>query len=132
MSVSVEMASPSPKPGTLTIMLAVILGLTAIRLAGLWLTFINLGGDEAQYWAWSRTLDWGYFSKPPLIAWIIAGTTSICGNGEACVRVSSPLLHGATAIVIFFLARRLYDERIGLWSAIAYATLPVEIGRAHV
>lgn len=125
MSVSIETASPSPKPSTLTIMLVVILGLTAIRLAGLWLTFINLGGDEAQYWAWSRTLDWGYFSKPPLIAWIIAGTTSLCGNGEACVRVSSPLLHGATAIVIFFLARRLYDARIGLWSAIAYATLPV-------
>ena len=125
MSVSVEAASPSPKPSTLSIMLAVILGLTAIRLVVLWNTFLNLGGDEAQYWAWSRTLAWGYFSKPPMIAWLIAGTTAICGNGEACVRVSSPLLHGATAIVIFFAARRLYDERIGLWSAITYATLPV-------
>ncbi|MFZ1990236.1 MAG: glycosyltransferase family 39 protein [Alphaproteobacteria bacterium] len=125
MSASAGAASGSRGPSTLSIMLAVILGLTAIRLVVLFNTFLNLGGDEAQYWAWSRTLDFGYFSKPPLIAWIIAGTTAICGNGEACVRVSSPLLHGATAIAIFFAARRLYDERIGLWSAITYATLPI-------
>ena len=27
--------------------------------------------DEAQYWLWSRTLDFGYFSKPPMVAWTI-------------------------------------------------------------
>jgi Dolichyl-phosphate-mannose-protein mannosyltransferase len=125
MSAGQEAVAARRGPSALTIMLALILGLTAIRLVVLSLTFLNLGGDEAQYWAWSRHLAWGYFTKPPLIAWIIAGTTAICGNGEACVRVSSPLLHGATAIVIFFLARRLYDARIGLWSAIVYATLPI-------
>ncbi|HXZ69052.1 MAG TPA: glycosyltransferase family 39 protein, partial [Alphaproteobacteria bacterium] len=125
MSERTQTASGGRGQSTLTIMLAVILGLTAIRVVVLFNTFLNLGGDEAQYWAWSRTLAFGYFTKPPLIAWIIAGTTAICGNGEACVRVSSPLLHGATAIVVYFLARRLYDQRIALWSAIVYATLPI-------
>ncbi len=125
MSAGQEAVAAKRETSTLTIMLALMLGLTAIRLVVLNLTFLNLGGDEAQYWAWSRHLAWGYFTKPPLIAWIIAGSTAICGNGEACVRVSSPLFHGATAIVIFFLARRLYDARIGFWSAIVYATLPI-------
>jgi len=42
---------------------------------------LGLHGDEAQYWAWSQNLDWGYFSKPPLIAWVIALPTSLFGNG---------------------------------------------------
>ncbi len=54
-----------------------VLGLTILRAALLTLTPLNLHGDEAQYWAWSRTLDWGYFTKPPLIAWAIRATTRI-------------------------------------------------------
>ena len=27
----------------------------------------DLAGDEAYYWDWGRRLDWGYFSKPPMI-----------------------------------------------------------------
>ena len=23
--------------------------------------------DEAQYWTWSQSFEWGYFSKPPLL-----------------------------------------------------------------
>src|ERR1051325_4997905 len=34
---------------------------------------IDLTGDEAHYWEWSRHLDYGYYSKPPGIAWVIAG-----------------------------------------------------------
>ena len=32
---------------------------------------IDLSGDEAYYWEWGRHLDWGYFSKPPLIGWLM-------------------------------------------------------------
>ncbi len=53
--------------------------LTALRLAALFLTPLELYPDEAQYWLWSRTLDWGYVSKPPMIAWLIAATTRIGG-----------------------------------------------------
>ena len=28
-------------------------------------------GDEAEYWSWSRRLDWSYWSRGPLIAWLI-------------------------------------------------------------
>ncbi len=36
---------------------------------------VGLMPDEAQYWTWSRDLDFGYYSKPPGIAWQIALST---------------------------------------------------------
>ena len=37
---------------------------------------ISLFFDEAQYWDWSRSLQWGYYSKPPVIAAIIRASQS--------------------------------------------------------
>ena len=34
--------------------------------------------DEAEYWAWSRRLDWSYYSRGPLIAWLIRLSTVVC------------------------------------------------------
>lgn len=31
----------------------------------------DLAPDEAHYWDWSRRPDWGYYSKGPLIAWLM-------------------------------------------------------------
>lgn len=103
---------------------ALIAALTIFRLAVLWTTPLNLGPDEAQYWSWSLTPAFGYFSKPPMIAWIIGLTTSMCGDGEACIRVAAPLMHAITAFLIFLAGKALYDERIGLWSGVAYALMP--------
>src|SRR5258708_312450 len=41
---------------------------------------IDLSGDEAQYWDWSRTLDWSYYSKGPLVAYIIRASCALCGD----------------------------------------------------
>jgi len=101
-----------------------IAAITAARL--LWLAFQTAGlyPDEAQYWFWSRHLALGYYSKPPLVAWLIALTTGLFGNGEFAVRLSAPLLHAAAAGLVYAIGVRLYDRRIGYWSALAYATLP--------
>jgi 4-amino-4-deoxy-L-arabinose transferase-like glycosyltransferase len=115
-----RLANASP----LTIVAAVVLILTVARVAILIATPLNLGPDEAQYWSWSLTPAFGYFSKPPMIAWIIGGSTAICGDGEACIRIGAPLLHAATTLVVFFAARALYDETVGLWAAIGYALMP--------
>jgi 4-amino-4-deoxy-L-arabinose transferase-like glycosyltransferase len=98
--------------------------LTAIRIAGLHASSVDLYMDEAQYWAWSRELAFGYFSKPPLLAWIIAGTDPFCGSGEACVRVASPLMHFGTALIVYVIAEELYDGRTAAWSAFAYSLAP--------
>lgn len=106
------------------VLAAGLAALLCLRLVALYLNATDLFFDEAQYWAWSQDPALGYFSKPPLIAWIIGASTTACGLGEACVRLPSPLLHTATALAVFWLGRRLYDARIGALSALAFATLP--------
>ena len=103
---------------------AILVALLLARLASPLLARTDLFFDEAQYWLWSRELEFGYFSKPPLIAWIIRLATEICGNGEWCVRAASPILYTLTPVFVFLAARRLYDERIAFWSGIGFATLP--------
>ncbi|GIL38559.1 ArnT family glycosyltransferase [Roseiterribacter gracilis] len=104
--------------------LATVLGLTLLRLAVLKVSPLDLLPDEAQYWSWSRDFAFGYFSKPPLIAWLIAATTKLAGDMEYGVRLSSPLCHAVAAFALYRLGATLGDGRLGFWSALTYATLP--------
>ena len=104
--------------------IAVILALGLFQIWGLSVSPLGLHGDEAQYWAWSKELDWGYFTKPPLIAWVIWVTTSIFGDAEWAVRLSSPALHSVTAFVIFRTARFIYGALTGFWAALIYLSMP--------
>lgn len=102
-----------------------LLAVLCARLVSLWFNNSELFFDEAQYWFWSTDLEFGYFSKPPLLAWIIASTTSVCGSqSEFCVRLAAPILHAGTAIFVFLTAQRLYDDRTAFWSGITYLLLP--------
>ncbi len=98
--------------------------LLLIRLVALAFNRTDLFFDEAQYWTWSLEPAFGYYSKPPLIAWAIALSTSVCGTSEFCIRLPSPLIHTATAATIFALGARLYSPRTGFLAALAFATLP--------
>ncbi|MDR2161061.1 MAG: glycosyltransferase family 39 protein [Desulfovibrio sp.] len=71
--------------------LGIILSCT---LARLWIASsgqLDLAQDEAQYWDWSRRLQPGYYSKGPLIAWIIALWTGVFGHTELGVRFGAVL-----------------------------------------
>ena len=98
--------------------------LTLARLAALFATPIELYPDEAQYWLWSRTLHWGYVSKPPMIAWLIRLTTAIGGDGEAWVRLSAPLAHTGAMLALYPVGRRLYGPAAGLLGAALYGLMP--------
>jgi 4-amino-4-deoxy-L-arabinose transferase-like glycosyltransferase len=103
---------------------AALAALLAFRLAALWMNRTDLFFDEAQYWSWSLEPAFGYYSKPPLVAWVIRLATDSCGMSEFCIRLPSPLIHTATAAVVFLLARRLYDARTGAIAALVFATIP--------
>ena len=117
-------AQPTRAPSYAAMTAWAIAAITAARLLWLAVQTTGLYPDEAQYWFWSRHLALGYYSKPPLVAWLIALTTSLFGNGEFAVRLSAPLLHAVAAGFVYAIAARLYDRRTGFWSALAYATLP--------
>jgi 4-amino-4-deoxy-L-arabinose transferase-like glycosyltransferase len=117
-------AAPRSDEDWLRLAVLVTVALTVVRILWLAAGRTDLYVDEAQYWYWSLHPALGYFSKPPLVAWIIAATTAPFGDAEFGIRIGSPLLHLATALLLYALGRRLYDARVGCWSAIAYATLP--------
>lgn len=107
-----------------TTLLAILGAVLAIRLAGLALSNAELSFDEAQYWVWAREPALGYYTKPPLIGWLIAAGTAVCGDQPFCVRYPAPIIHFATSLLVYAVALRLFDRRIAFWSAIVYGTMP--------
>jgi 4-amino-4-deoxy-L-arabinose transferase-like glycosyltransferase len=104
--------------------LAIVAAVTLARCIVLVFSPLNLYPDEAQYWWWAQTPDFGYYSKPPMIAWIIRLTTDLFGNAEWALRLPSPLFHGGTALLVFGIGSRTASARLSILSALAYLTLP--------
>lgn len=85
-----------------------------------------LSGDEAHYWEWSRRLDWSYYSKGPMVAYLIALSTRLGGATEFWVRLPSVLLGTATAVIGYALARRVFrSERAGFVTLVFLSVMPL-------
>ena len=104
--------------------LAVIIGVTLARLILLANTQLQLYPDESQYWVWSQSFDWGYFSKPPLIAWVIATSTTLLGDTDFAVRLPSLLFHALGAGFLLLSAHHLNQGWAGLLAALIYLSMP--------
>ncbi|HEX4157945.1 MAG TPA: glycosyltransferase family 39 protein [Rhizomicrobium sp.] len=104
--------------------LGIVAAVTLVRCLVLVLSPLDLYPDEAQYWWWAQAPDLGYYSKPPMIAWIVRVSTALFGNAEWALRLPAPLFHGATALLVFGIARQAVNARLSLLSALAYLTLP--------
>jgi hypothetical protein len=104
--------------------LVLIAVLTALRLLYLVLLPPPLFGDEAQYWSWSLDPSWGYFSKPPMIAWVIGLTTAVFGDTELGVKIAAPLVHAVTSVLLLLVGRRLFSVRVGAVAGAVFITMP--------
>lgn len=100
---------------------ALVLALILMKAALTALAGLELHFDEAQYWTWAQQLDWSYYSKGPLIAWLIALSTSLLGDGEWQVRLPGWLLHGAFLIFVFHFAKDVWNSRAAAWWAVCIA-----------
>jgi hypothetical protein len=75
--------------------------------------------DEAEFWAWSRRLDWSYYARGPLIAWLIRLSTTLLGGLSTkltgslmlSARLPAVLLGGLSAWGIFRLSCLTTGER---------------------
>lgn len=87
---------------------------------------IGLGPDEAQYWTWSRALDWGYYSKPPGIAWQIWLGTKLFGQTEGGVRSLAIVISFFQAWAVYLIALRAgLLPRTAYWCGIFMAFCPL-------
>ena len=57
-----------------------MVAITLARLVLLRFNRTDLFVDESQYWLWGYELAFGYYSKPPLIAW---ATSNAPGGGSS-------------------------------------------------
>lgn len=105
---------------------ALVGAVTAARIAALAFDRTDLFVDESQYWLWGQNLDLGYYSKPPLVAWLIRAVTELAGSeAPFFVRLPGAVLHGLTALILAAVAARLLDARAAVWTAATYVTLPM-------
>ncbi len=106
--------------------LGIVISATVLRWISLAFNQTDLFVDEAQYWFWGQEFDLGYYSKPPLIAWMIGAVTSLAGSDAPFwVRMPGAGLHGVTALILAALVARLHGARMAIWVAAAYVTLPM-------
>lgn len=71
---------------------------------------LDLAPDEAQFWLWSKHLDWSYYSKPGMASWLIALSTTIFGDTMPAVRYPALALGVGTTLLTYLLTRKLFSS----------------------
>jgi 4-amino-4-deoxy-L-arabinose transferase-like glycosyltransferase len=110
-----------------------ILGAAALHLA--YLAYdcpLDLAPDEAHYWDWSRPehLDWSYYSKGPLIAYLIRGGCAVAGswsiehtgNLALAIRLPAVLCGSLLLVSLYILTVQVYR-----WEALALAVVALAL-----
>ena len=103
----------------------ILLAILIVRIISILNSSLGLSVDEAQYWDWSNNVEFGYFSKPPLISWLIASTIYFFGISEWSIRISSPILHFAISIMIWLISKTIYNTKVANLNALIWAMLPL-------
>ena len=110
---------------SLTATISFLLIILFIRIYSNYAFNIPLHFDEAQYWGWAQKIEWGYFSKPPVLAWLIALNTFMCGDTEPCIRISTPILYFLSSIFIFLTTKLLSQNNfLSGFAAIVFNLIP--------
>lgn len=97
---------------------------------------LDLAPDEAHYWDWSRPehLDWSYYSKGPLIAYLIrsgcalVGSWSIeqTGNLALAIRLSAVVCGSLLLVSLYVLTVQVYRNEMLALAVVGLAlTLPL-------
>ncbi len=92
---------------------------TLIRLCYIQWGPLDLAPDEAHYWEWSRHLDISYYSKGPMVAFIIFLMTSLGEDSVFFIRLGAVLISAILSIVLYRLAKDMFkNEKIGFFAAL--------------
>src|SRR5688572_19766789 len=91
-----------------------------------WRCPLDLAGDEAYYWEWSRNLDLSYYSKGPATAYLIRASCAIFGDTMPAVRLPAVTLRAAVAMLTYWLALRLFrNELLALLATLISYLVPM-------
>ena len=103
----------------------VILLLIVFKITAINFTDFSLYGDEAQYWLCSQTLDLGYYSKPPLLAWFLGGYSSLFGDSFVSLKLFPIIVYFFISYAIYKLCLNLiFDEKKAKLCALSIFIIP--------
>ncbi|MFN4260556.1 MAG: ArnT family glycosyltransferase [Gemmataceae bacterium] len=94
---------------------------------------LDLAPDEAHYWDWSRHLDWSYYSKGPLVAYLIRAsswlqpwTQALTGSAVLAVRLPAVLCGALLLVSLYWLTWLIYgQDRLAALVVIGALTTPL-------
>src|SRR4051794_16145721 len=95
---------------------------------------LDLAPDEAHYWDWSRHLDWSYYSKGPLVAYLIRGGCELAGhwaqqhtgNLMLAIRLPAVLCGSLLLVSLYLLTVQVFGrEPLALAVVASALTLPL-------
>ena len=99
--------------------------LIVFKIIAICYTDFSLYGDEAQYWLWSQKLDFGYYSKPPLLAWFLNGYTGVFGNSFVSLKIFPVVIYLFISYAIYVLCTSLSFNKKNSWlCAISFLIIP--------
>ena len=102
-----------------------ILLLIVFKITAVYFTEFSLYGDEAQYWLWSQTLDLGYYSKPPLLAWFLGGYSILFGDSFVSLKIFPVVIYFFISYVIYKLCLNLsFDKKKAQLCALSFLIIP--------
>jgi 4-amino-4-deoxy-L-arabinose transferase-like glycosyltransferase len=115
--------------------MAILLGAAFLRILYL-VKFcpLDLAPDEAHYWDWSRHLDWSYYSKGPLVAWLIRlscelfgpWSMTLTGSEMVAVRLPAVLCGSLVLLALYVLTTLVYGkEKWALYVVALGTTVPL-------
>ncbi len=106
-----------------------IFSLVAISIFRIYYIFngpLDLSPDEAHYWEWSRRLDISYYSKGPMIAYLIYIGTSIFGDTVFGIRIMAVLFSVLSSLFIYKLIKSMYDNvPLAVFGPLLFQVIPL-------
>ena len=98
------------------IAISIVTLLAVLRLVFLNYTFVDLAPDEAQYWLWSKYPDLSYYSKGPLVAWLLTISTFVFGDTILGVKFFAVIGVSIISWLAFILARNWRGDKAGFYA----------------
>ncbi|MBI5196825.1 MAG: glycosyltransferase family 39 protein [Nitrospirae bacterium] len=95
-----------------TLFILTTVALTILRFFYINTGLLDLSPDEAHYWDWSRRLDLSYYSKGPMMAYLMALTTGLMGSSVFAVRFFAPVFLALTSVIVYKLTKEMSGNEL--------------------
>ena len=93
------------------ILFSLVIILFFVKTISIYFTNFNMFGDEAQYWLWSKNFELGYFSKPPLLSWVIGIYSAVFGDSFFSLKLIPVFAYFLIGLSVYSLSKNIGLEK---------------------